>query len=47
MVSNAEQNRVFKIKTNGVEKKGSDYQNDGKDNISYVLYEDYNDGSSK
>ena len=47
MVSNAEQNRVFKIKTNGVVKKGSDYQNDGKDDISYVSYEDYNDESSK
>ena len=47
MVSNAEQNRQFIIKTNGVEKKGSDYQNDGKDDISYVSYEDYNDESSK
>ena len=47
MVSNAEQNRVFKIKTHGVEKKGSDYQNDNKDDISYFSYEDYNDESSK
>ena len=33
-VSNREQNRRFKIKTKGVEKKGYDYQNDDKDDSS-------------
>ena len=40
MVSNAEQNKRFKIKTNGVEGRGSDYQYDDKDDNSYLSDED-------
>ena len=37
LVSHAEQNRQFEIKTTGIEEKGSDYQNDDKCDILYAL----------
>ena len=46
MVSNAEQNRWFKIKTNGIKGKGSDYQYDDKDYNLYVSSEEYLDDKS-
>ena len=36
IVSHAKQDRRFKIETNGIEEKGSDYQNDDKDDLILV-----------
>ena len=47
IVSHAEQNKRFKIKTTGIEEKVSDYQNDDKGDFLYVSYEDYYDESNE